>query len=53
MVYIWVPVCDYNSQNLHLQEDLQLTERNGQHHLIGLVSLGGLYENMKLIETGY
>lgn len=26
--------------------------RNGQHQLVGLVSLGGLYEDMKLIETG-
>ena len=25
---------------------------DGRHQLVGLVSLGGLYENMKLIETG-
>jgi hypothetical protein len=37
---------------MHSQEDLQLTVRNGQHQLVGLVSLGGLYENMKLIKTG-
>ena len=29
-----------------------MTVRNGQHQLVGLVALGGLYEDMKLIETG-
>jgi hypothetical protein len=34
------------------KEDLQMSVRNGQHQLVGLVSLGGLYKDMKLIETG-
>jgi hypothetical protein len=29
-----------------------MTVKNGQHQLVGLVSLGGLYDDMKLIETG-
>ncbi|CAB4015801.1 Hypothetical predicted protein, partial [Paramuricea clavata] len=37
---------------MKIQEDLQMAVRNGQHTLVGLISLGGLYEDMKLIETG-
>ena len=29
-----------------------MTVRNGKHQLIGLVSLGRLYDDMKVIETG-
>jgi hypothetical protein len=37
--------------NFIFQEDLQMTVKGGKHQLTGMVSLGGVYNSMKKIES--
>ena len=47
--YMFHIICFILYVSLHLQENLEMTVKNGKHKLVGLVNLGGVHTVMKTL----